>query len=82
MQKVYSEILQIAGDVITVEAEDIGYKELAEITTPYGTSLAQVIRMDGNKVSLQVLAGTKGVSTNDKLRFLKRPMQVSFSEDL
>ena len=38
--------------------------------------------MDGNKVSLQVLAGSKGVSTNDKLRFLKRPMQVSFSEDL
>lgn len=82
MQKVYTEILQIAGDVITVEAEDIGYKELAEIKTPYGSSLAQVIRMDGNKVSLQVLAGSKGVSTNDKLRFLKRPMQVSYSEDL
>ena len=44
MQKVYSQILQIAGDVITVEAKDVGYKELAEIRTRSGVSLAQVIR--------------------------------------
>jgi len=82
MQKVYSQIIQIAGDVITVEAEDIGYKELAEVQTSMGSSLAQVIRLEGKKVSLQVLAGSRGVSTNDKVRFLKRPIQVSFSEDL
>jgi len=82
MQKVYNQIIQIAGDVITVEAEDIGYKELAEVQTSMGSSLAQVIRLEGKKVSLQVLAGSRGVSTNDKVRFLKRPMQVSFSENL
>ncbi len=82
MQKVYSQIIQIAGDVITVEAEDIGYKELAEVQTSMGSSLAQVIRLEGKKVSLQVLAGSRGVSTNDKVRFLKRPIQVSFSENL
>lgn len=82
MQKVYSEIIQIAGDVITVEAEDIGYKELAEVQTSMGSSLAQVIRLEGKKVSLQVLAGSRGVSTNDKVRFLKRPIQVPFSENL
>ena len=82
MQKVYSQILQIAGDVITVEADDVGYKEIAEITTSMGISLAQVIRLDGNKVSLQVLAGSRGVSTDDKVRFLKKPLQVSFSENL
>ena len=82
MQKVYNEIIQIAGDVITVEAEDVGYKELAEVQTSMGSSLAQVIRLEGKKVSLQVLAGSRGVSTNDKVRFLKRPMQVSFSENL
>lgn len=82
MQKVYSQILQIAGDVITVEAEDVGYKELAEIYTSYGVSLAQVIRLEGNKVSLQVLAGTRGISTKDRVRFLRHPIKVSFSENL
>ena len=82
MQKVYSQILQIAGDVITVEADDVAYKELAEIKTSLGTSLAQVIRLEGNKVSLQVLAGSRGISTNDKVRFLKKQIQVSFSENL
>lgn len=82
MHKVYSEILQIAGDVITVEAEGVGYNELAEIRTKNGASLAQVIRLDQKKVSLQVLAGSRGVSTDDKVRFLKHPMQVVFSDDL
>ena len=75
MHRVYSQIIQVSGDVITVEADDIGYKELAEVQTQSGLSLAQVIRLDGKKVSLQVLAGSRGVSTNDKVRFLKHPMQ-------
>lgn len=82
MQKVYTKILQIAGDVITVEAEGVSYKELAEVKTKDGISLAQVIRMDGNKVSLQVLAGSRGISTDDTVRFLKRQIQVSASDDL
>ncbi len=82
MQKVYSEIIQIAGDVITVEAENIAYKELAEVRSSRGVSLAQVIRLEGKKVSLQVLAGSRGISTNDKVRFLKHPIQVSCSENL
>lgn len=82
MQKVYSDIIQIAGDVITVEADGVANKELAEIRTAQGSSLAQVIRLDGKKVSLQVLAGSRGISTNDKVRFLKAPMRVSFSENL
>ncbi|MCA9407013.1 MAG: V-type ATP synthase subunit B, partial [Candidatus Omnitrophica bacterium] len=72
MQKVYSEIINIAGDVITVEAENVAYKELAEIRTRRGLSLAQVIRLDGKKVSMQVLTGSRGISTNDKVRFLGR----------
>ena len=82
MQKVYTQILQVAGDVITVEAEDVGYRELAEVRTQNGVSLAQVIRLDGKRVSLQVLAGSRGIATNDKVRFLKHPMQVSFSDNL
>ena len=82
MRKVYHRILQIAGNVITVEADDVGYNDLAEVTSSRGTSLAQVIRLQDNVVSLQVFAGSRGVSTGDEVRFLGRPMRVSSSPDL
>jgi V/A-type H+-transporting ATPase subunit B len=82
MHKVYTNIIQIAGDVITVEAEDIGYNEIAEVTTARGITLAQVIRLDGKKVFLQVFAGSKGISIRDRVRFLGRPMQISSGENL
>ena len=82
MRKVYHNIIHIAGNVITVEADNVAYNELAEVTGSRGTSLAQVIRLDRGKVSLQVFAGSRGVSTNDQVRFLGREMQVSKSEAL
>jgi V/A-type H+-transporting ATPase subunit B len=82
VHKLYTHIIQIAGDVITVEAEDIGYTDIAEVTTKQGISLAQVIRLDGKKVSLQVFAGSRGISTGDKVRFLGHPMQISSGDDL
>ena len=82
MNKVYSKIESINGSVITVRADDVKYGELAEITTSFGTSLAEVNRINGNLVSLQVFAGGRGVSTGDQVRFLGHEMQVSFSENL
>ena len=82
MHKVYTNIIGIAGDVITVVAEDIGYNEIAQIQTRRGVSLAQVIRLDGKKVFLQVFAGSKGVSTGDKVSFLGHPMRVASGENL
>ena len=67
---------------MTVEAKDIGYKDLAEIASRAGKSLAQVIRIDGERVYLQVFAGSRGVSTGDKVRFLGHAMRISFSENL
>jgi len=82
MRKVYTNIIRIAGDVITVEAEGIGYMEIAQVATKRGASLAQVIRIDGKKVSLQVFAGSKGVSTGDRVRFLGHPMRTSSGDNL
>jgi len=82
MRKVYHKIIQIAGNVITVEADNVGNNELAEVRTSRGTSLAQVIRLQDQKVYLQVFAGSRGISTGDEVRFLGRPMQVSSSDDL
>ena len=82
MNKVYSKIESITGSVITVKADGVKYNELAEITTRFGKSLAEVNKIDGDTVSLQVFAGGRGVSTGDQIRFLGHEMQISFSDDL
>jgi len=82
MRKVYQKIEQIAGNVIVVKADGVGYRELAEVTSPFGTSLAQVIRLDGESVYLQVFAGSRGISTDSEVRFLGHTMQVPFSDAL
>jgi V/A-type H+/Na+-transporting ATPase subunit B len=82
MDKVYTHIIRIAGDVITVEAEGVGYMDIAEVKTRRGRSLAQVIRLDGKKVSLQVFNGSRGISTGDKVRFLGHPMRIATGENL
>lgn len=82
MRKVYSKIDSIVGNVINVRAEGVAYGELAVVSTRYGNSLAEVIRMSGREVSLQVYAGGRGVSTGDEVRFTGNPMRVSFSENL
>ncbi|HNV49199.1 MAG TPA: V-type ATP synthase subunit B, partial [Spirochaetota bacterium] len=82
MRKIYSRIDEISGNVVTVQADGIKYGELAEITSAHGKSLAEVILLDGGKVSLQVFAGSRGISTGDEVRFLSQPMMVSFSDDL
>ncbi len=82
MNKVYSKIESINGSVITVRANGVRLNELAEITTRFGKSLAEVNKIDGDLVSLQVFAGGRGVATNDQIRFLGHDMRVSFSDNL
>lgn len=82
MLKVYNKILSITGNVITVKARDVAYEELAEIKTQRGKSLAQVVKLDEDIVSLQVFAGSRGISTDDEIRFLGNPMRVTFSDNM
>lgn len=82
MQKVYTKIESIVGNVITVKAEGVRNSDLAEISTSTGKSYANVIKLDRDLVSLQVFAGAMGVSTGDSVRFLGYPMRVSYSDDL
>jgi V/A-type H+-transporting ATPase subunit B len=80
VRKTFNKITRIAGDVATVKANGVGYDDLAVVTTSFGPSLAQVIRLNRDEVSLQVFAGTEGVSNGDRVRFLGSPMQVPCSE--
>jgi V/A-type H+/Na+-transporting ATPase subunit B len=82
MQKVHSKIESIAGNVITVTATGVRYGHLAQVKSRHGTSLAEVIQLNRDTVSLQVFAGGRGISTGDEVVFLGHPMQVSFSDNL
>jgi V/A-type H+/Na+-transporting ATPase subunit B len=82
MRKYYDDVTKIAGSVLTVKAHGAGYDELAVIRSDHGESLAQVIRLEGNQVALQVFAGTQGLSNRDKVRLLGKPMQVAYTDDL
>ncbi|MDR1831537.1 MAG: V-type ATP synthase subunit B [Fusobacteriaceae bacterium] len=82
MKKIYSKIESIVGNVITVRADGISYGDLAMVESAFGVSLAEVNRLDGEKVALQVFSGGRGISTGDSVQFLGHPMQVSFSDNL
>jgi len=82
VKKIFDQITRIAGNVAVVKAKNVGYEDLALITTPFGTSLAQVIRLDHDEVSLQIFAGTEGVATDDRVHFLGHPMRVLFTESM
>lgn len=82
MQKIYHSIDSLAGSVITLRAENVRYRELAEVSSRGRTSLAQVIKLDGPEATLQVFAGARGIATDARVRFLGRPMRVPFSDAL
>ena len=80
--KVYHKIDALSGSVATLRAEGVKYGEIAEIESRAGTSLAQVIKLDGANVTVQIFAGARGVDTSAQVRFLGETMKVPYSQDL
>jgi len=87
----YSNVLEIVGDIIKVSVQETTSArgpvarlgDLAIVESELGhQSLAQVIQIDRNQVSLQVFSGTKGLSTRAITRFLGHPMRVIYSENI
>ena len=80
MRKIYDRILAIRGSLITIRAKKAGLGELALIQKANGTStLGSVVRFDRDLVSLQVFESTRGISTGDRVSFLGKGMQATFS---
>ena len=79
---VYHRIDALSGSIATLRAEGVKYNEIAEVESRAGTSLAQVIKLDGPNVTLQIFAGARGVDTAAKVRFLGETMKVPFSDAL
>jgi V/A-type H+-transporting ATPase subunit B len=60
-----------------------GFGDLALVEGPDGSrSLARVVRLERESVALQVFGGTKGLSTAASVRFLGRPMQATYSDNV
>lgn len=83
MRKIYDRILDMRGNLITVAAENISLGEIAKVHKKNGlTTYASVLRFDEDLVTLQVFESTRGISTGDKVTFLSRQMQATFSDSL
>ena len=91
MRGAAANVLEIVGDIIKVSVQETAsgkgpvsrLGDLAIVESELGhQSLAQVIQIDRNRVSLQVFSGTKGLSTRAITRFLGHPMQVIYSDNI
>lgn len=83
MKAVYDRINDMRGNLITLSAEGVSLGELARVDLVDGRSVyASVLRIDGTQVTLQVFQATRGISTGDRVTFLKRQMQAIFGESL
>ena len=79
----YTRLLEIVGDLIRVSARDVAFGELAMIENIDGEqSLAKVVDLDRDVVSLQVFAGGKGLYTDAKVKFLGRHLDVIYSDNI
>lgn len=83
IKKTFEHIDSIGRAILTINAPSVHNKELAEIIYPDGRrALAQVIALDRDKATLQLFSGGFGVSSDCKVKFLGRPMQVGFSDNM
>lgn len=83
MKKVYERIDEMRGNLVSVTAHDVCLGELARIELKNGSSiLASVLRIEGERVTLQTFKNPRGVSTGDRVTFLKREMQATFGNAL
>ncbi|MBL7904548.1 MAG: V-type ATP synthase subunit B [Bacteroidales bacterium] len=77
-QKIYTKITQITKATCTLQASGIGYEEMATVNG----RLAQVVKIQGDNVTLQIFSGTEGIPTNAEVVFMGRPPVLKVSEEL
>ena len=77
-QKVYTKITQITKATCTLNAQGVGNDELAIVDG----RLAQVVKIWGNDITLQVFSGTEGIPTNAEVTFLGKAPTLRVGDDL
>ncbi len=77
-QKIYTKITQINKATCSLRASGIGNDELATVNG----ELAQVVKIVGDEVTLQVFGGTEGIPTDAEVIFLGKAPSLKVSEQL
>ena len=77
-QKVYTKITKITKATCKLNAQGVGNDELAIVDG----RLAQVVKIWGNDITLQVFSGTEGIPTNAEVTFLGKAPTLRVGDDL
>ncbi|HSV77172.1 MAG TPA: V-type ATP synthase subunit B [Bacteroidales bacterium] len=77
-QRVYTKLFQLTKATVSLNATGIGNEELALVDG----RLAQVVKIMGDVVTLQVFAGTEGIATNAEVVFTGKAPTLKVSDDL
>src|SRR6056297_3096642 len=77
-QKIYTKIDQITKATITLHATGVGNEEIALV---HGR-LAQVVKIIGDEVTLQVYGGTEGIPNNAEVVFFGRTTNLKVGDEL
>lgn len=77
-QKIYTKISNITKATCMLHATGVGNEELATIDG----RLAQVVRIMGEEVTLQVFGGTEGIPTNAEVMFLGKAPSLKVGDQL
>ena len=77
-QKIYTKISQITKATCTLKATGVGADELAMVDG----KLAQVVKIVGDEVTLQVFEGTGGIPTDAEVVFMGKAPTLKVSDEL
>ncbi|MDA3884033.1 MAG: V-type ATP synthase subunit B [Candidatus Delongbacteria bacterium] len=77
-QKIYTKITQITKATCSLKASGIGYEEIATVNG----RLAQVVKIQGDDVTLQIFSGTEGIPTNAEVVFMGKAPSLKVGEEL
>ncbi len=77
-QKIYTQLESITKATISLRAKGVANDELATVAG----RLAQVVKIKGDLITLQVFSGTEGIATNAEVSFFGDPPSLKVSEEL
>ncbi|MDD3034820.1 MAG: V-type ATP synthase subunit B [Bacteroidales bacterium] len=77
-QKIYTQLESITKATISLRAKGVANDELATVAG----RLAQVVKIKGDLITLQVFSGTEGIATNAEVSFFGDPPSLMVSEEL
>ena len=77
-QKIYTKLSQITKATCSLHASGVGYEEMALVDGRW----AQVVKINGDLVTLQIFSGTEGIPTNAEVTFIGRSPRLLVGDEL